>query len=158
MAPSLQSGSRGGVVRLRYCFAGPVLQRLTAGSWIVLATVAIAAAGCSREDERLQQHREKFESLGSSAKVIGEAWLAGSTSGTYTSTALEQTFLLVEKERSTLASSPDALVDPRGAELSQAAERLSRVIASMTRDVRAADAASVRLHLASIPIKPAESQ
>src|SRR3954453_5514642 len=152
------SSGTGGVVRLRYCFAGPVLQRLRAGSWIVLAAVAIATAGCSREDERLQQHREKFESLGSSARVIGEAWLAGSTSGTYTSTALEQTFLLVEKERATLASSPAARVQSRCAELSQAAERLSRLIAAMTRDVRAADAASVRLHVASIPIKPAESQ
>jgi hypothetical protein len=131
--------------------------QLRGASWIVL-TAALAAAGCSRQEARLQQHREKFESLGSSTSAIAEAWLAGATSGTYTGTALEQMFLLVEQERTALASTPDALVDPRGVELSQAAERLSRLIAAMTEDVRATDAASLRRHLSGIPIKPAASQ
>jgi hypothetical protein len=111
--------------------------------------------GCGRQDTRLQQHREKFESLGATTAAIGESWLAGSTSGTFTVTALNQTFLLVEQERAALASSPEALLDPRGAELSQAAESLSRLIAQMQQDVRAADASSVRRRLANVPIKPA---
>ena len=69
---------------------------------IIIAAVAIAAAGCTSQDTRLQQHREKFESLGSSTAAIGESWLGGSTSGTYTGAALQQTFLLVEKERQAL--------------------------------------------------------
>ena len=133
-------------------------RQLGRASWIVFAVVALGSAGCSRQDERLQQHREKFESLGSSTAAIGEAWLAGQTSGTYTSTALQQTFLLVEQERYALASAPDALIDPRGAELSQAAERLSRLIAAMIHDVRVADATSLRKHLTTIPIVPSKSR
>jgi uncharacterized protein YPO0396 len=114
----------------------------------------VGAVSCSRQDERLSQHKEKLESLGSSTAAIGEAWLAGSTSGTYTTTALEQTFMLVEQERTALTTTPDALIDPRGAHLSQAAERLSRLIASIIHDVRAAHAASVRQHLTEIPIMP----
>jgi hypothetical protein len=122
---------------------------------MLCAAVVLALAGCGRQDTRLQQHREKFESLGATTAAIGDSWLAGSTSGTFTVTALNQTFLLVEQERAALASTPEALLDPRGAELSQAAESLSRLIAQMQQDVRAADASSVRRRLANIPIKPA---
>ena len=121
---------------------------------ILCAAVALASTACSRQDARLQQHREKFESLGATTYVIADDWLAGSTSGTYTLTALEQIFLLVERERATLASSPEALIDPRGAELSQAAESLSRLIAALRQDVRAANAAAVRQRQARIPIRP----
>jgi hypothetical protein len=116
--------------------------------------MTLISVGCSRLDSRLQQHKEKLESLGATTAAIGEAWLAGSVSGTYSRTALEQTFLLVEQERATLASSPEALIDPRGAELSQAAERLSRLLAAMTQDVTRADTPSARRHLAEIPIAP----
>jgi hypothetical protein len=135
-----------------------VPRQLRRASWIILATVAVASASCSGQDARLQQHREKLESFGASTAAIGEAWLAGNTSGTYTSTALEQTFLLVEKERRALVASPEALLDPRGAELSQAAERLSRLIAATMHDIRAADAQSVRQRLTTIPIAPSESR
>jgi hypothetical protein len=121
---------------------------------ILLAAVVFAAAGCSRQDARLQQHKEHFESLGASTAAIGEAWLAGRTSGTYTSTSLEQVFLLTEQERTALASTPRMLLDPRGAALSQDGERLSRLIATLIHDVRAADATAVRQHLSTIPIVP----
>ena len=116
------------------------------------------SAGCSREDQRLQQHRKQFESLGATTAAIGEAWLAGSVSGTFTLTALDRTFQLVEQEQTALAASPNALLDPRGAELSQAAEKLLRLLARLTGDVRSADATAVRQHLADIPIKPGESR
>lgn len=128
------------------------------GVLLIIAVVAIAFSACARQDARLQQHREKFESLRASTKLVGEAWLAGHVSGTYTTTALERIYLLVEQERQTLAAQPAMLADPRGATLSQAAERLSREIAAMMQSVRGADGGSVRRHLASIPIAPAESQ
>ena len=131
----------------------PLRQRL-----LIIIMAIVLAAGCSRQDERLQQHRENFVSLGSSAAAIGEAWLAGSTSGTYTSTALQQTFMLVEQERHALGSRPGQLLDPRGAELSQASERLSRLIASMMQDIRAADSASLRQHLKEIPAAAPHTQ
>ena len=117
---------------------------------VLLATVSLIVAECGRQDQRLHQHHQKLESLASSAAAMGNAWLSGSTSGTYTITALEQTYLLVETERAEMASTPDALVDPRGAELSQSAERLSRVLAAMRYDVRGSNASSVRQQLREI--------
>jgi hypothetical protein len=132
-----------------------VSQPLQTLRWLAIAGVAIAAVACGRQDSRLQQHQETLESLGSTTAAIAEAWLAGSVSGTYTRTALEQTFHLVERERSSLAASPQSLLDPRGAHLSESAERLSRLLAVMIADVRAADGSSVRQRLRQIPITPA---
>lgn len=120
-----------------------------------MALVALIAAGCGRQDARLQQHQEKLESLGATTVAIAEAWLAGSTSGTYTRTALEQTLALVEQERTAVASAPETLLDPRGAHLSAAAERLSRLLAVIMHDVASADADAVRRHVAAVPIAPA---
>jgi hypothetical protein len=121
---------------------------------IIAALLFAFTTACRRLDEQLQQHREKFESLAASAEFIGDAWLSGSTSNTYTATALSQTFLLVEKERATLASTPDALIDRRGAELSDSAEALARVIAGLLDDVRGADPAALRQRLAAVPFAP----
>ena len=130
-------------------------QRLSA---IVPIVFAVSVCGCARLDAQLQQHREKLESLGSTTSAIGEAWLAGSISGTYTRSALEQTLLLVEKERSALGREPQALLDPRGAEMSEAAGRLSRLLAVTMHDVEAADADRVRRNLGEVPIAPAKRQ
>ena len=116
--------------------------------------LALCVSSCGRQDAQFQDHQRSFESLGSTTSAITDAWLAGNVSGTYAGTALEQTFLLVEQERTSLAATPQALHDRRGAYLSQAAERLSRVIADLSADVRNADGAAARLHLAQIPIAP----
>ena len=117
----------------------------------IFLTVLVLSAGCSRQDAALEQHHKNLESLGTTTSMITEAWLAGDVSGTYTHTALEQTFHLVEQERARLASKPEMLQDPRGAALSQRAESLSRLIASMIRDVVSADGESARTRLASLP-------
>jgi len=132
-----------------------VFQHLRARTWLIRAAIAagcLSSGACARQDARIQQHQEKLESLGSTTAAIGRAWLAGETSGTFTRTALEQTFMLVEQERSALAASPQTLLDPRGAHLSQAAEGLSRLLAMTINDVGAADAGSVRHRLTQIPI------
>lgn len=117
---------------------------------MLLAAAVTVSGACQRQDERLQQHREQFESLAASTAAIGHAWLSGSTSGTYTTTALEQMLLLLDEERSRLVSAPEALADPRGAALSKGTEQLSREIAAMRHAVRGADAGAVRLHLEAI--------
>jgi hypothetical protein len=119
-------------------------------SRLVIVALALSAA-CSRQDARLEEHKEKFESLGETTAAICEAWLVGDVSGIYTRTALDQTFMLVEQERATLAASPEALLDPRGADLSQSGERLSRLIATLIHEVEGANGASVRQLLTQIP-------
>jgi hypothetical protein len=121
-----------------------------AGTLVIVAF----GIGCSRQDARLEQHKKNLESFGATTKVVAEAWLSGHISGTYTRTALDQTFYLVEKERSTLASKPAMLEDPRGAALSQDAEQLSRLIATIISDVTSADGQSARQHLTTLPIVP----
>ena len=121
----------------------------------LLVVVLSLTGACARQDARLQQHKDKFESLGETTAAICEAWLRGDLSGTYTRTALRQTFKLAEQERTALAASPEALLDPRGADLSQSAERLSRLIAILIHDIEGADATSVRERLTHIPIRAA---
>ena len=116
-------------------------QRLT--RTLVLSAMALVFSGCGQQ-ERLQQHQEKLESLTASAIAIGKARLSGSTSDTYTRVALEQIYTFVEDERTALASVPETLLDPRGAKMSQSAERLLRVLAAMQHDVRGSDARSLR--------------
>ena len=130
-------------------------QRLSATLAVVFT---FCVCGCARLDAQLQQHREKLESLGSTTSTIGEAWLAGSISGTYTLAALEQTLLLVEKERSALGRDARMLLDPRGAQMSEAAGRLSRLLAVTMHDVEAADADRVRRDLGEVPISPPKKQ
>lgn len=121
---------------------------------LCLLGASLAAAGCTGQEARFRQQQERFESLASTTAAIARAWLDGRTSGTYTGTALEQTLTQVEQARSTLVSAPEALADPRGAALSESAEHLSRVIAALSHDVEARDAASARRDLAGIPFNP----
>ena len=124
----------------------------------MIAALSLTVAACTRQDARLEQHKKDFESLGETTAAICEAWLAGDLSGTYTRTALDQTFMLVEQERTALAASPEALLDSRGAALSQSGERLSRLIATLIHQVEGANAASVRQLLTNIPIRASTGQ
>jgi hypothetical protein len=124
------------------------------GQATVLLVTTITVAACTSQGDALQQHQEKLESLGASSAAIADDWLDGAVSAGYTNTALEQVEQLVEQERTALASKPQALADPRGAHLSEAAERLSRLLAVMMQDVEHGDSAALRSHASKIPILP----
>ena len=117
--------------------------------------ITIACAGCSRTDRQLEQHSEAFTSLSASTAAITDAWLRGLVSGTYALTALDQTFLMVEQERTSLTASASMVIDDRGAAMSDAAEQLSRDVAELIAAVRAADAAAARRHVESLPFRQA---
>ena len=92
-----------------------------------------------------------MQSCGSTVRAISIAWLEGRVSGTYARTALERTLLLVEQERTAVASQPQMLIDRRGANLADTADDLERLIAAMMHAVRGADAEGVRAAVAKIP-------
>ena len=127
----------------------PQQHRCTVWIPLVLA-IALACSACTRTDQKLEQQRDDLKSLVASTAAIADAWLAGSTSGTFTATALEQLFLLLGKQRQALAAAPNRLLDQRAAELSQAAEALARLLAALIHDVRAADGRAVREHLSKL--------
>ena len=135
-----------------------LMKAVPLASILLIPALLLASAGCSRQDQRLEQQRKQFESLGATTAAIAQAWLAGSVSGTYTLTALDQTFRLVEQEHTALSAAPKTLADPRGAELSQAAEKLLRLLAALTTAVSSADAAAVRRGLLEIPILSRDSR
>jgi hypothetical protein len=126
--------------------------------FLTCVALAFSATGCSRQDTRLEQHKKTFESLGATTAATIDAWVGGQVSGTFARAALEKTFQLVEQERTALAKAPEALQDPRGAALSQKAERLSRLLADLMLDVAAANGASARQHVSEIPIRSAEQR
>jgi hypothetical protein len=122
-------------------------------SVLVLCLAAVFSSGaCAREDRRIEQHRQGLQSLSSSVYAIASAWLAGTTSGTYTATALEQILTLVENERAALARNAETLIDPRGARLADAADELTRRVALLIEDVRASNGQAARSHLAALPL------
>jgi len=125
-------------------------------SALLAAVVCVAGAmnsyACSGHDRQIQQHQKALRSLGSTTHAIVEAWLAGNVSGTYAQTALDQTIVLIEQERTAVAASPEILIDPRGANLSDTADQMTRVAAIIIAAVRDGDAAAARHRLASLPL------
>lgn len=111
---------------------------------------------CQSTQDVIQQQREKLESLGASTRLVADDWLAGQLSRRYTSTAFDALYEQVEQQRATLAASPEALADTRGAALSQQAEQLSRTIAAMGQDVERGDTAALRARLTRIPLADAQ--
>jgi hypothetical protein len=87
--------------------------------------VGFTVTGCGSPAQQLEQHQEKLASLRSSRAAIVEAWLAGSVSGTYAATALEQTLQLVEHERRAFATEPDLLIDRSAGHAAVAIGRVS---------------------------------
>ena len=104
---------------------------------------------------RLISPMTTIETIGTRPAAIVDAWLRGSVSGTYTSTALEQMLTMVEADRAALTTSPKLLIDPRGAALADSAARFSQRLAAIMAAVQRADGATARAEAAAIPFQRA---
>lgn len=114
-----------------------------------MTTAGLAA--CSSPDKELQDVQKNIQGLNATTHFIGEAWLNGDVSATYSGTAFQQTLQLLDKQRASLNSSPKLLLDARGAALSRDAEQLSRALAALIDAARRNDARSARQHLTQVP-------
>jgi len=117
----------------------------------VALLIALPAVACARHDRQLQDHEQTLSSVAASVNRIGEAWLSGETSGTFTAVALEQMFQAVEAERAAVAADPAFIRDPRGASLADSASELCRRVALMLGAVQGADSATLRHQLDGLP-------
>ncbi len=105
-------------------------------------------AGCGSTQDLVNQQQKALISLSSTVTTVGNAWLDGHVSTTYARTALEATAGLLEKERTRIAASADALADPAVAAVSESQNQLAREIATLRKALEDSDAATVR-HLLS---------
>ena len=118
---------------------------------LVALGITAALGACSSPAKQLVQAQKKIDGLAATTRAIGQAWLNGDVSSTYTGTAFKQTLQLLDEQRASLNASPKLLLDPRGASLSRNAEQLSRVLAALIEDARSNDGASAREHLSQMP-------
>jgi putative membrane protein len=131
-------------------------RRARFASFLWLIVVVLGASACRSRADIIEQQRQALASLQATTGAIAEAWLSGSVSSTYARTALEQTLQLLEKSRSDMIAKPDLLADPNGAGLAAAADRLSRVIALVWKDVGDGDTDAVRRRLADRNVRRAD--
>src|SRR4051812_43620274 len=104
----------------------------------------LAGTGCGRRDTELNQRARAAASLAATTTMLGDAWLNGSVSGTFTQTALERLFQLIEQERRALATSPQQLIDPRAERIAKADDDLSRILVHLAHAVQASDPDAAR--------------
>jgi putative membrane protein len=125
-------------------------RRARLASFVWLLALVSGISGCRSQDDILSQQNKQLASLRETVATLGDAWLAGNISATYTRTALEQTLQLLETQRTELVASPELLADPQGADISQTSDRLSRVAALVWKDVGDGDSDAARRHLGEI--------
>jgi hypothetical protein len=125
--------------------------RRARGAVLLLTMAILGTTACRTQEQVIAEQRKALVSLRETTRAIGEAWLAGSVSGTYARTALEATEELLEKQRQSLATlSPDALADPNVQALSDTHARLGRTLALLWKSINERDSASARQHLSSL--------
>jgi hypothetical protein len=106
--------------------------------------------GCETRQEMVNQQQKALASLNSTVMVVGNAWLEGNVSTRYARTALEATAALLEKERAKIGASPDALLDPGIASLSESQNQLARQIAVLRKALADSDVAVIRQQIAAV--------
>lgn len=104
----------------------------------------------------MTQQQKALVSLNSTVIAVGNAWLEGNVSTRYARTALESTAGLLETERAKIGASPDTLVDPRLASLTESQNALARRIAVLRKALADSDAVTIRQQIAAIGSRPSQ--
>jgi hypothetical protein len=112
--------------------------------------VVAGAIACRTPQQTLTKESRTLGSLRATTAAVGDAWLAGDVSSTFALTALERTMQLLETTRSELVASPRLVANPELAALAQSADRLTRTVGLLWKNVGDRDTAQVRRHLADI--------
>jgi hypothetical protein len=106
-------------------------RRARLAACVLIAAVTIGSSACQSASDQLQQIDEALTSLDATVDTTGEAWYSGKVSSGYVRTALQEALRLLQQQRQRLVASPALLADPRGAQLSNRVEQLSRDAAAL---------------------------
>ena len=120
---------------------------------VLVVLCALMIAACGSTQELVNQQQRALVSLTSTVIAVSNAWLEGNVSTRYARTALEATAALLEKERASIGASPDTLVDPRLASLSESQNTLARQIGVLRKALADSDAATIRQQIAAIGLR-----
>ena len=123
---------------------------------VLVALCALCTTACGSTQELVSQQQKALVSLNSTVIAVGNAWLDGNVSTRYARTALEATAALLEKERAKIGASPDTLVDPRLASLSESQNKLARQIAVLRKALADSDSETIRQQIAAIGSRPGQ--
>ena len=123
--------------RVRLCLLGTL-------AWSLFLT------GCESRQSLLDRQNKVLTSLRSSVTSVCHGWLDGNVSTTYARTALDAVGVLLEKERTTISSSPELLADTDLASVSDAQHRLARQIALLRKALGESDANAIRQLVSAI--------
>jgi hypothetical protein len=105
---------------------------------------ALFVIGCGSTQELVNQQQQALTSLTATVTAVCDGWLEGDLSTTYARTALDAAGTLLEKERTKIGGSPDALANPAVASLSESERQLARQIALLRKALADSNATAVR--------------
>jgi hypothetical protein len=123
---------------------------------VLCALVLAVTSACRSQDQIFKQQREGVRSIESTAGALADAWLSNVISATFAQVALDSVQQLLEKQRAELGADAKLLADPRGAQLSDTSEHLSRTLAELSIAIGRQDRAAVQ-HLRSTAATQADS-
>jgi hypothetical protein len=112
--------------------------------------------GCESRQDLVDRQHKVLTSLRSSVASVCHGWLDGKLSTTYSRTALEAVGVLLEKERTRISASPDAIADTAVASISDAQHRLARQIALLRQALAESNADAIRQLMPAIEVGRSE--
>ncbi len=115
--------------------------------WSALIVIAVVCSGCEGQNARFEDASQSLQSLRATTTTVVHAWLNGDVSDQFARAAIERTYELAEKTRTSLTASPASLSDSRAAALATDCEQLSRALARLGDSIDRGDRAAAQTAL-----------